>query len=154
MKTNVAVHGRCWSWRYGCSVQSEKNRHRIKADSIFHGCTEQQWGGGLKWLLPSEAIMSPNVKTTLCFCVVRFWWSTSISSLSSLLPLFLLLRWDSSSLQAEDNQPSPHLIPGLSPALKLVAGLQKEQLLACFHKYIAMVSTLHLHFTYKSCVLM
>lgn len=49
-------------------------------------------------------------------------------------------RWDSSPLQAEDNQPSPHLLPGLSPGLKIVAGLQKEQLLACFHKYIAMVA--------------
>lgn len=24
------------SWRDGCCVQSEKNRHRVKVDSIFH----------------------------------------------------------------------------------------------------------------------
>lgn len=45
--------------------------------------------------------------------------------------------WDSSRLQMEENQPSPHLIPGLSPGLKLLAGLGGQQLLAFFHRYIA-----------------
>ncbi|XP_041837536.1 nischarin isoform X2 [Melanotaenia boesemani] len=45
--------------------------------------------------------------------------------------------WASSHLQADDNQPSPHLIPGLSPGLKLLAGLGGQQLLAFFHRYIA-----------------
>ncbi|XP_034440199.1 nischarin isoform X1 [Hippoglossus hippoglossus] len=46
--------------------------------------------------------------------------------------------WDSSHLQLEENQPSPHLIPGLSPGLKLLVGLRGQQLLAFFHKYIAL----------------
>ncbi|XP_045885200.1 nischarin isoform X4 [Micropterus dolomieu] len=45
--------------------------------------------------------------------------------------------WDSSRLQVEENQPSPHLTPGLSPALKLLAGLGEQQLLAFFRRYIA-----------------
>ncbi|XP_040890153.1 nischarin isoform X2 [Toxotes jaculatrix] len=46
--------------------------------------------------------------------------------------------WDSSHLQLEENQPSPHLIPGLSPGLKLLAGLGGQQLLDFFHRYIAL----------------
>ncbi|XP_041812795.1 nischarin [Chelmon rostratus] len=46
--------------------------------------------------------------------------------------------WDSSRLQVEENQPSPHLMPGLSPGLKLLAGLGGQQLLTYFHKYLAM----------------
>ncbi|XP_076599928.1 nischarin isoform X2 [Chaetodon auriga] len=46
--------------------------------------------------------------------------------------------WDSSRLQVEENQPSPHLTPGLSPGLKLLAGLGGQQLLAYFHRYLAM----------------
>ncbi|XP_020486354.2 nischarin isoform X1 [Labrus bergylta] len=46
--------------------------------------------------------------------------------------------WDSSHPQLEENQPSPHLLPGLSPGLKLLSGLQGQQLLAYFHRYIAM----------------
>lgn len=49
--------------------------------------------------------------------------------------------WDSSHLQLEENQPSPHLIPGLSPGLKLLVGLRGQQLLAFFHKYIALSET-------------
>ncbi|XP_047439582.1 nischarin isoform X2 [Mugil cephalus] len=45
--------------------------------------------------------------------------------------------WDSSRLQVDENQPSPHLIPGLSPGLKLLAGLEGQQLLTYFHRYIA-----------------
>ncbi|KAJ4940488.1 hypothetical protein JOQ06_026788 [Pogonophryne albipinna] len=45
--------------------------------------------------------------------------------------------WDSSRLQVEENQPSPHLTPSLSPGLKLLAGLGGEQLLTHFHRYIA-----------------
>ncbi|XP_026023023.1 nischarin isoform X2 [Astatotilapia calliptera] len=45
--------------------------------------------------------------------------------------------WDSSRLHMEENQPSPHLIPGLSPGLKLMAGLGEQQLLTYFHRYIA-----------------
>lgn len=67
-------------------------------------------------------------------------------------PLLLTHRWDSSPLQAEDNQPSPHLLPGLSPGLKMVSGLQKEQLLACFHKYIAMVARARTHTHARTCV--
>ncbi|XP_028261990.1 nischarin isoform X1 [Parambassis ranga] len=46
--------------------------------------------------------------------------------------------WDASSLQVEENQPSPHLVPGLSTGLKLLAGLGGEQLLTYFHRYIAL----------------
>ncbi|XP_035488798.2 nischarin isoform X2 [Scophthalmus maximus] len=46
--------------------------------------------------------------------------------------------WDSSHLQLEENQPSPHLLAGLTPGLKLLAGLRGEQLLAFFHRYIAL----------------
>ncbi|KAM9859551.1 nischarin [Aulostomus maculatus] len=46
--------------------------------------------------------------------------------------------WDSSGLQMEDNQPSPHLTPGLCPGLKLLAGLRGQQLLTYFHRYIAL----------------
>ncbi|XP_035849081.1 nischarin isoform X2 [Sander lucioperca] len=45
--------------------------------------------------------------------------------------------WDSSLLQVEENHPSPHLTPGLSPGLKLLAGLGEQQLLTYFHRYIA-----------------
>lgn len=46
--------------------------------------------------------------------------------------------WDSCRLQVEENQPSPHLIPGLTPGLKLLAGLGETQLLTYFHRYIAL----------------
>lgn len=46
--------------------------------------------------------------------------------------------WDSSQPQLEENQPSSHLLPGLSPGLKLLSGLQGKNLLAYFHKHIAM----------------
>ncbi|KAM3835991.1 nischarin [Diretmus argenteus] len=45
---------------------------------------------------------------------------------------------DSSLLQAEENQPPPHLSPGLSPGLKLLAGLGGQQLLAYIHSYITL----------------
>ncbi|XP_044076457.1 nischarin isoform X2 [Siniperca chuatsi] len=45
--------------------------------------------------------------------------------------------WDSSRLQVEENQPSPHLTPGLSPGLKLLAGLGGQKLLPYFRRYIA-----------------
>ncbi|XP_063766924.1 nischarin isoform X2 [Eleginops maclovinus] len=45
--------------------------------------------------------------------------------------------WDSSRLQLEENQPSPHLTTGLSPGLKVLAGLGGDQLLTYFHRYIA-----------------
>ncbi|XP_029989351.1 nischarin isoform X2 [Sphaeramia orbicularis] len=45
--------------------------------------------------------------------------------------------WDSSCLQMEVNHPLPHLHPGLSPGLKLLAGLDGQELLAYFHRYIA-----------------
>lgn len=66
-------------------------------------------------------------------------WPWQIDSVNQLTHPTPAPRWDSSPLQAEDNQPSPHLLPGLSPGQKIVASLQKERLLACFHKYIAMV---------------
>lgn len=50
-----------------------------------------------------------------------------------------LFSWDSSKLQAEDNRPSPHLVPGLSPGLKLLAGLSLQQLQTCFSRYVAQV---------------
>ncbi|XP_034540452.1 nischarin [Notolabrus celidotus] len=46
--------------------------------------------------------------------------------------------WDSSHPQLEDNQPSSHLLPGLSPGLKLLSELQGQDLMAYFNKYIAM----------------
>ncbi|XP_041637463.1 nischarin isoform X2 [Cheilinus undulatus] len=46
--------------------------------------------------------------------------------------------WESSHPQLEENQPSPHLLPGLSPGLKLLSGLQGQQLLTYFHRHIAM----------------
>ncbi|XP_058487650.1 nischarin [Solea solea] len=46
--------------------------------------------------------------------------------------------FDSSLLQLEENQPSPHLIPGLSPGLKLLAGLREKELRTFFHRYIAL----------------
>ncbi|XP_067360925.1 nischarin isoform X3 [Channa argus] len=44
----------------------------------------------------------------------------------------------SSDLQMEENQPSPHLIPSLSPGLKLLAGLGGQQLLTYFQRFIAL----------------
>ncbi|XP_056129521.1 nischarin [Lampris incognitus] len=38
---------------------------------------------------------------------------------------------------AEENQPSPHLSPGLSPALKVLAGLRGEELAVYFQQHIA-----------------
>lgn len=64
-----------------------------------------------------------------------------LTTLSSLL----FLSWDSSRLQVEENQPSPHLTPGLSPGLKLLAGLGGQQLLAYFHRYIALVGRTHVY---------
>lgn len=65
--------------------------------------------------------------------------------------LFLFFHsWDSSCLHMEENQPSPHLIPGLSPGLKLMAGLGEQQLLTYFHRYIAQVRNPFLkHMHYK-----
>ncbi|MEQ2158135.1 hypothetical protein GOODEAATRI_009144 [Goodea atripinnis] len=48
------------------------------------------------------------------------------------------LIWDSFKLQTEENQPSPHLVPGLSPGLKLLAGLGGQQLLTYFNRYVAL----------------
>ncbi|XP_068172515.1 nischarin isoform X2 [Antennarius striatus] len=45
--------------------------------------------------------------------------------------------WDSSH-QVEENCPPPHLIPGLSPGLKLLSGIRGPQLLTYFHRFIAM----------------
>ncbi|XP_061894115.1 nischarin isoform X1 [Entelurus aequoreus] len=44
----------------------------------------------------------------------------------------------SSCVSLEENQPSSHLTPGLSPGLKLLAGLGGDQLLTYFHRYIAL----------------
>ncbi|XP_029007039.1 nischarin isoform X2 [Betta splendens] len=44
----------------------------------------------------------------------------------------------SSHLQLVENQPSPHLVPSLSPGLQLLAGLEGEQLLAYFQRFIAL----------------
>ncbi|XP_034020794.1 nischarin isoform X2 [Thalassophryne amazonica] len=52
-----------------------------------------------------------------------------------------LSSWDSSHLQVEENCPSPHLVPCLSPGLKLLAGLRKQQLLTFFSRYISMSET-------------
>ncbi|XP_077582006.1 nischarin [Stigmatopora nigra] len=38
----------------------------------------------------------------------------------------------------EDNRPSPHLLPALSPGLKLLSGLDGEQLMEYFHRFIAL----------------
>lgn len=54
--------------------------------------------------------------------------------------LLFLLSWEPSRLQAEDNQPSSHLVPGLSPGLKLLAGLSLQQLQSCFLRYVLQVS--------------
>lgn len=43
-----------------------------------------------------------------------------------------------SSVLTEENQPSPHLVPGLSPGLKLLSGLNSEQLEPVFQKHIAL----------------
>ncbi|XP_013870780.1 nischarin [Austrofundulus limnaeus] len=62
--------------------------------------------------------------------------------------------WDSSRLQAEDNQPSSHLVPGLSPGLKLLAGLSLQQLQSCFLRYITQSETEELrHVLWLSVVL-
>ncbi|KAM4583205.1 nischarin [Fundulus diaphanus] len=45
---------------------------------------------------------------------------------------------DPMKLQAEENQPSPHLLPGLSPGLKLLAGLGGQQLLTYFSRHVAL----------------
>lgn len=46
--------------------------------------------------------------------------------------------WHTAHLQVEENHPPPHLIPSLSPGLKLLAGLGGQQLQAYFQKYIAL----------------
>ncbi|XP_047203473.1 nischarin isoform X2 [Girardinichthys multiradiatus] len=51
--------------------------------------------------------------------------------------------WDSFKLQTEENQPSPHLVPGLSPGLKLLAGLGGQQLLTYFNRYVALAPIGH-----------
>lgn len=43
-----------------------------------------------------------------------------------------------SSLSVEETQPSPHLVPGLSPGLKLLSGLNSQQLQPLFHKHITL----------------
>ena len=53
--------------------------------------------------------------------------------------LLFLLSWDSSHLRLEENQPSPHLLQGLCPALMLLAGLRGNQLLSYFYRYVALV---------------
>uniref|UniRef100_A0A8D3DMZ6 Nischarin n=1 Tax=Scophthalmus maximus TaxID=52904 RepID=A0A8D3DMZ6_SCOMX len=53
-----------------------------------------------------------------------------------LLHLTNSFTWTNQDL--EENQPSPHLLAGLTPGLKLLAGLRGEQLLAFFHRYIAL----------------
>ncbi|KAF7650462.1 hypothetical protein LDENG_00125810 [Lucifuga dentata] len=55
------------------------------------------------------------------------------SSISAAKPL----SWDSPQIQ-EENQPSSHLTQGLSPGLKLLAGLGGQKLLTYFHNYIAL----------------
>uniref|UniRef100_A0A8C6Q7D7 Nischarin n=1 Tax=Nothobranchius furzeri TaxID=105023 RepID=A0A8C6Q7D7_NOTFU len=61
--------------------------------------------------------------------------STNIKFVSDVF----LLSWDSSGskLKTEGNQLSHHLVPGLSPGLKLLAGLKQQQLLTYFHRYVA-----------------
>ncbi|XP_043977674.1 nischarin isoform X2 [Gambusia affinis] len=49
---------------------------------------------------------------------------------------------DSLRLQDEENQPPPHLVPGLSPGLKLLAGLRGQQLLSYFRRYVAQAEEL------------
>uniref|UniRef100_A0A3P8VZV1 Nischarin n=1 Tax=Cynoglossus semilaevis TaxID=244447 RepID=A0A3P8VZV1_CYNSE len=49
-----------------------------------------------------------------------------------------LSSWDPSVLQLEENQPSPHLTSGLSPGLKLLSGLSRQQLQSYFQRYIAL----------------
>ncbi|XP_054906089.1 nischarin isoform X3 [Poeciliopsis prolifica] len=44
---------------------------------------------------------------------------------------------DSVRLQDEENQAPPHLVSGLSPGLKLLAGLRGQQLLSYFSRYVA-----------------
>lgn len=44
----------------------------------------------------------------------------------------------SSSVEMEDTQPSPHLVPGLSPGLRLLSGLHPQQLQTLFHRHIAL----------------
>ncbi|KAK2861691.1 hypothetical protein Q5P01_001224 [Channa striata] len=44
----------------------------------------------------------------------------------------------SSGLEVEENQPSPHLVPSLSPGLKLLAELGGQQLLTYFQRFIAL----------------
>ncbi|KAK7899438.1 hypothetical protein WMY93_020291 [Mugilogobius chulae] len=41
----------------------------------------------------------------------------------------------------EESQPSPHLTPGLSPGLKLLSGLNSQQLPPVFHKHIALTDS-------------
>uniref|UniRef100_A0A1A8I0C1 Nischarin n=1 Tax=Nothobranchius kuhntae TaxID=321403 RepID=A0A1A8I0C1_NOTKU len=64
--------------------------------------------------------------------------------------------WDSSGskLKTEGNQLSHHLVPGLSPGLKLLAGLKQQQLLTYFHRYVAVSHPEELrHFLWLSVVL-
>ncbi|XP_033829936.1 nischarin isoform X1 [Periophthalmus magnuspinnatus] len=46
--------------------------------------------------------------------------------------------FSSLSISVEENQPSPHLTPGLSPGLKLLSRLNSQQLQSLFHKHVAL----------------
>ncbi|XP_061689073.1 LOW QUALITY PROTEIN: nischarin [Syngnathoides biaculeatus] len=73
------------------------------------------------WPHQEEATKGHNRNADQCCCSRRFGSTNS-----------------SSRLRLEENQPSPHLAPGLSPGLKLLAGLDGEQLMTCFHRHIAL----------------
>uniref|UniRef100_A0A8C6W0N6 Nischarin n=1 Tax=Nothobranchius furzeri TaxID=105023 RepID=A0A8C6W0N6_NOTFU len=64
---------------------------------------------------------------------------TNLRSYIKFVSDVFLLSWDSSGskLKTEGNQLSHHLVPGLSPGLKLLAGLKQQQLLTYFHRYVA-----------------
>uniref|UniRef100_A0A3P9HE48 Nischarin n=1 Tax=Oryzias latipes TaxID=8090 RepID=A0A3P9HE48_ORYLA len=65
-------------------------------------------------------------------------WSSNQGCSTSVATQQTLSSSDSAHLCVEENQPPPHLVAGLSPALKLLAGLRGQQLLSCFCRYIAL----------------